>query len=231
MLAFRCGERRHEFRRRRDTHCAGLFMRAVRRCPLRRHVRPPLHAIARPSAHLCADAGSLLHLVDVLWLGGAGVLARAGFPADLYRPHSRGGAWFSADRAHRAHRQGAEHHVGGRFRGRAVWQVRAGGRARRVDLRAWNHPLHSAAIEGDLDIARYCARFDGGRPCGGRLLRERDSIGDRGRAAGVFCDGVRHPQHRRHRTSGRPRAGGGDGIAREADRLHRLRRVRDVVDV
>src|SRR5262249_36187561 len=72
--------------------------------------------------HLSALARDLLHLLDVLWLGGARIAHRLRLLDHLCRPHPVGRAVLAADHAHRAAGKGTEHHVDCRLHCRPLRQ-------------------------------------------------------------------------------------------------------------
>src|SRR5499427_10523940 len=103
----------------RDHHAARLDRYRLRARLYRPLVRggklrgpdPPVRARRRlATLHLSALARDLLHLLDVLWLGGARIAHRLRLLDHLCRPDPVGRAVFAADHAHRAAGQGTEHH-------------------------------------------------------------------------------------------------------------------------
>ena len=181
----------------------------------------------RQGAHhdLCADARRLLHLLDLLRLRRFRQSRGARFPRHLCRADPCDRAGPSLRRAHRLDREVAEHHLGGRFRRRALRQERAGGSAglhRRRDRRA---ALHRLAAEGGGELALRLHRrirhdrADGSAGAGRPRLLGRD------RACRLRLR-LRHTPYRRHRASGRARPGDRGRVARQARRLSRSRHLR-----
>src|SRR3984893_5291111 len=88
-----------------------LYRPLVRGCELR---GPDSAVRARrrlAPLHLSALARDLLHLLDVLWLGGARIAHRLRLSDHLCRAHPVGWVVLPADHTHRAAGQGTEHHV------------------------------------------------------------------------------------------------------------------------
>ena len=106
------------------------------------------------AADLSAVARDLLHLVDLLRLGRARLAHRLRLPHHLYRPGADDRAGLAADRAHRAARQGAEHHLDRRLHRRALRQEPGGRRDRRADRHHRHDSLHRAAAQGGVVLAR-----------------------------------------------------------------------------
>ena len=182
------------------------------------------------AADLSAVARDLLHVVDVLRLGRPRLAHRLRLPHHLHRPDPDDRARPAADPAGRAARQGAEHHLDRRLHRRALRQGPGGRRDRRADRDPRHHPLHRAAAQGGVGVAQHHPRPHR------RRLRHGAAGVRRHRAVRRAVDGgvrraVRHPPHRRHRAPGRPDAGDRGGVDRQAGRLRRGRRVRDVLDV
>ena len=114
----------------------------------------------RPRAddHLSAVAGDLLHVLDVLRLGRARLAHRLRLPHHLYRPDADDRPLLAADRAHRAARQGAEHHLDRRLHRGALRQEPGGRRDRRADRDHRHHSLHRAAAQSGVVLARHDPR-------------------------------------------------------------------------
>src|SRR5215475_5453932 len=73
---------------------------------------PPVRARRRlATLHLSRLASDLLHLLDILWLGGARVAHRLRLLDHLYRPDPVCRTVLAADHAHRAAGPCTEHHV------------------------------------------------------------------------------------------------------------------------
>ena len=175
---------------------------------------------------LSAVACDLLHVVDVLRFGRPRLALGLRFSRHLYRPAGDGGARFSADRPHRAARQGPKHHLDRRLHRRALRQEPGGRRNGGADRHCRHDPLHRAAAQSGVGL--------GLDHIGGSLARRRSTAAARRRRAvcgagdGDLRGAVRHPAHRRHRAPGRLDAGDRGGIDRQADGLPRRRRVRDL---
>ncbi len=167
--------------------------------------------------HLSAVARGLLHLVDVLRLGRARLQAGARFPHYLPRPDADDRARLSAGAQDRAAGQGAEHHLDRRLHRRALRQEPGGGGDRDAVRGDRRHPLHRAAVEGGVVVARHHARL---HPAGGHDLdRLRRPRLRRRRHHGGVRRVVRHAPHRRHRAPARPDAGDRYRVADQARRL------------
>ena len=74
------------------------------------------------------------------------------------------GLVLAADRAHRAARQGAEHHLDRRLHRGALRQEPGGRRDRRADRDRRHDPLHRAAAQGGVGLARHHPRPSRRRP-------------------------------------------------------------------
>ena len=107
------------------------------------------------AADLSAVARDLLHVVDVLRLGRARLAHRLRLPHHLYRPDADDRARLPADRAHRAARQGAEHHLDRRLHRGALRQEPGGGGDRRADRDRRHDPLHRAAAQSGVVLGRH----------------------------------------------------------------------------
>src|SRR5262245_9190076 len=180
--------------------------------------------------HLSAFTGDLLHVVDVLWVGGAGLTDRLRLPDDLCRADPGDRVLLALDHAHRAPRQDAEHHLDRRFHRRALRQGADRCRRGGADRDHRHDSLHRTPAQGGVVLADHdsCAywpreRRDAAGPGRHRALR-RGGDGDLRRS-------VWHPSYRRDRASGRVDAGDRNRIDRQARRLRRGRRIRHVLDV
>ena len=183
------------------------------------------------AADLSAVAGDLLHVLDLLRLGRLGLAHRLRIPHHLYRPGADDRPVLAADRAHRAARQGAEHHLDRRLHRRALRQEPGGRGDRGADRHHRHDPLHRAAAQGGVGLARDHPR----RMLAPAAAGTEPLLGDIALFVALL-DGdlrgaVRHPPHRRHRAPGRPDAGDRDRIDRQAVRLPRGRHLRHVLDV
>ena len=109
----------------------------------------------RPLAavHLSALARDLLHVLDVFRLGRARLAHRLRFPDDLSRPDPDDRALLAADHAHRAARQGAEHHLDRRLHRRALRQGTDRRRDRGADRDHRHHSLHRASAQSGVVLA------------------------------------------------------------------------------
>ena len=154
------GGQAHDPRLGRHRYGLRLPVGAFRRCQLWRPAAQAGRGDIQPSQHLCLVAGGLLHVVDLLRLGRPR-LASAGSTS---WPSISGRSCchrlrLPADAAHRAPRQGAEHHLHRRLRRRALRQERAGRGARHHHRGHRRRALHRAAAEGDRRRrSRRCAR-------------------------------------------------------------------------
>ena len=181
-------------------------------------------------ADLSALARDLLHVVDVLRLGRARLAHRLRLPDDLHRPGGDAGARLSADPAHRPAGQGAEHHLDRRLHRRALRQAPGGGGDRRLDRHHRFDPLHRAATQGGVVLARRDPRPHRRRDRRDRAAARRPRAVRRAHHGGVRHV-VWHPPHRRHRAPGRPDARDRHRIDHQAHRLRSGRRVRHLRDV
>ena len=121
-----------------------------------------------PAADLSAVAGDLLHLLDLLRLGRLGLAHRLRLPHHLYRPDADGRAVLAAAGAHRAARQGAEHHLDRRLHRRALRQAPGRRRDGRADRHRRHHPLHRLAAQSGFVLARHHPRRTSRRPATSR---------------------------------------------------------------
>ena len=194
-------------------------------------VRGP-HPPRRPPApfDLSALARDLLHVVDVLRLGRARLAHRLRLPDDLHRSGGDAGARLSADPAHRAARQGAEHHLDRRLHRRALRQAPGGGGDRCLDRHHRFDPLHRAAAQGGVVFARRDPRPHRGRDRRDRAGARRPRAVHRAHHGGVR-HAVRHPPHRRRRAPGRLDARNRNRVDHQANRLCSGRGVRHLRDV
>ena len=101
---------------------------AVRGGELWRPVRPRWMTGRRPADDLRPVARRLLHLLDLLRLGRPRLALGLRLPDHLYRPADHDRPRATARAAHRAARQGPEHHLDRRFRRRPLRQERAASR-------------------------------------------------------------------------------------------------------
>ena len=167
--------------------------------------RPPGRARLAP-LYLCAQPCDLLHVLDLLRLGGSGLRARAGISGHLYRPGAGVPVRLPDPEAHHPARQIREDHLDRRLPCRPLWQEfcrRIRSHAHR-DLR--HDPLYRAAVEGDFRFRqphghalRRCA-------AGHRFFRGRHGV-DRHLSAGNLRRSLRHPSRRCHGASGRSGSG------------------------
>ena len=222
----------------RSVHVAGLVRRrrrtrlhrpAVPHCELRRPNQvPPPGTLA--DADLSAVARDLLHVVDILRIGGLRIPQRVGVSGDLRRPDADDGAVLSAGVAHRAPGQSPEHHFDRGFHRGPLRQASGRGGDRGADRHHRHGSLYRVAAQGRFQLARHhpgSHRIQY-RPLstgngGSRVLRRAGDGGVRG--------AVRDPADRRHRASGRIDPGDRNRVDRQTGRLHRGRPVRDVRSV
>ena len=99
------------------------------------------------------------------FFGSVGLASRTGFDflAIYIGPILMIGLGYAADRAHRAARQGAEHHLDRRLHRRALRQEPGGGGDRRADRHRRHHSLHRAAAQGGV-VARSAPSWRHSRP-------------------------------------------------------------------
>ena len=102
----------------------------------------------RAAADLCAVAGGLLHVLDVLRQRRPCRRDRLRLPAGLSRPDPAVRVRLAADPAHRAAGQEPEHHLGRRLPRRPLRQEPGGGGHRHRHRGGRHAALHRAAAEG-----------------------------------------------------------------------------------
>ena len=212
----------------RHRRCARLPRAAVRHRELWRpdaQARQP-----RADGHLPAVARHLLHILDLLRLGRARITHRLRLPRDLCRPNADGRAWHSADPAHRAARQGTEHHLDRRLHRGALRQASGGGGNRCADRDRRHDSLHRAAAQSRVGLAQHdsgSSRHDDRHAAAGawrhRAVRRARDGGIRG--------SVRHAPHRCDRAPGRAHPGDRNGVAGQARRVRDCRRIRHLLHV
>ena len=173
---------------------ARLYRASVRRRELWGSY-PPRRSPA--PADLSALARDLLHVVDVLRLGRPRLAHRLRLSHHLYRPDGDGGARLSADPAHRAARQGAEHHFDRRLHCGALRQAPGGGGGGRVDHHHRFDPLHRAAAQGGVVLTRRDPRPYHSADRSDRVGARRYRVVRRPYHGGLR-HAVRHPPHRCH---------------------------------
>ncbi len=228
------GIRRCCVSRRRDDSGLGHHRRGARLCePAVRGGEPrrPLAAAPaqprpprRPALHLRPLAGGLLHLLDLLRLGGAGDDPGLRLPRHLCRPDA--GLRAGGPVPHPGHppRKIPEHHLHRRLHRRPLRQEPGGGGAGGAGRHRRHAALHRAAAQSGVRLAAGDARrFRGHRPQPAGAGRPRAD--DRHRHGGVR-GAVRHPPHRRHRAPGRADAGDRHRVDRQAGGVPRGRAVR-----
>ena len=184
-------------------------------------------------ADLSAVARDLLHQLDASSARSASPRAPAYDFLTIYvGPILMIGLVLAADHAHRAARQGAEHHLDRRLHRRALRQGAGRRRDRGADRDRRHHPLHRAPAQSRVVVAR-APSSPTLEPASGAT---QPVLGDISLFVALL-DGdlrgpVRHPPHRRHRAPGRPDAGDRDreSIVKLVAFVGR-RRLRDVLDV
>src|SRR5438067_394723 len=129
---------------------ARLYRPVVRDRELRRP-NPALRP-GRPlaSLHLSVIARDLLHVVDLFRIGWPCVAHRIRFPDHLHWSDAGDRALLAADHAHRAARQGAEHHFDRRLHCRPLRQGPDGCRDRGADRYHRHDPIHRAAAQSGV---------------------------------------------------------------------------------
>ena len=211
----------------------GSFLSADAVC--HRHLWRPVGASAsqadsRPSDHLFAQPGDLLHLLDLLRRCRPGCLARARIHRDLYRPDPDVHAGDANPQTHRHPGQGRKAYLDCRLHGCALRQEPAGGSPGRTDRRDRHDPLHRAAAQGGVLIGRGDGRCRAVEPGDGNLLPVRHFLLRDAGACG-FRGHLRHPAYRCDRTPGWPDPGHCDGISGQAAGVLADRTDGDVRDV
>ncbi len=212
--------RSHDPRHPADHRWRPLGRPAVRRSDLRR--TSPAGVRAALVDGLCAVAGGLLHLVDLLRHGHAGDAPWLVGAADIRRYHPAVPVRLALAGASGRGGAGAQQHVDRRSAGLALRQERRHRRARHRHRTGRAGPVHRAAAEGGGAKFRSARR----RTVRRRARRLARHCRTRGAADGAVRDAVRYPPHRRQCAW--RRAGDGLRVADQVDRAARGRRLRRV---
>ena len=184
------------------------------------------------SRHLIYPLSLAIYCTSWTFFGSVGLATRTGFEfLTIYvGPIIMIGLCYPLHHAGGAPRQGAEHHLDRRLHRRALRQVAGGRGDGGADRHHQHDPLHRAAAQSGVGVARHHHRRRAARHRGQHAGARRHRAVRRA-VDGGLRGAVRHPPHRRHRAPGRPDARDRDRVAGQADRLPRGRRVRDVLDV
>ena len=166
------------------------------------------------------------------FFGSVGLASRTGFDfLTIYLgPMLMIGLVLPADHAHRAARQGAEHHLDRRLHRRALRQEPGGRGDRRADRDRRHDPLHRAAAQSGVVVARapsWCTSAARAAPCSRCSATSRCSSRCRWRRSRC-CSAPATSTPPSTRTAD---AGDRDRIDGQAGRLPRRRHLRDLLHV